>query len=438
MRYLSVGPGGLLSILSLCLLLVACEGETGGLTRDTGGGPGGDGPAAKLDLGFTPKTCNPACVSPQFCSVHGVCLDPGECKHDKDCPAGKICDPATGKCVLPGQCGAKEIAIDAVPPNLLISLDRSCSMTSKVGTKSKWEISVDAIAKMLSNYKDKIRFGLALFPDTVKPSCKQDKIAIPVGPGNETKVQFLLISALQKSDANYPNGPCVTNIDTAMQQAATDPALKDTTRANYVLLITDGKQYGCSDAGGDKGTTQIITDLYKKSGVATFVIGFGKGVDPKQLNIFADAGGVPSSDPTTRFYKAEDQKTLDTALAAIASKAFNCVFKLGQVPPNLDKIYVFFDNKEVARDTGHKDGWDYDPVTNQITFYGSRCGDLKAGKVKDVDIVYGCKKPTDGGPALKLDGGGGSCQPGQIPCKDQNDCPANTKCTSGCCVKVIQ
>lgn len=424
--------------LSLALLLaVACDGDVGNNGNKDTGGSTGDG-AAKTDLGFTPKACIPACTPPQFCSVQGSCLDPGACLNDRDCPTGQVCDPSSGKCVLPGQCGAKEIAIDAVPPNLLINLDRSCSMTSKVGTKTKWEIAVDAIAKMLSNYKDKLRFGLTMFPDTVTPSCKQDKIPIPVAAGNESKIQFMLISALQKSDANFPSGPCVTNIDTAMEQVAKDPALADTTRASYVLLITDGKQAGCSDAGGDKGTTQIITDLYKKQGVATFVIGFGTGVDPAQLNIFADAGGVPASDPTTRYYKAEDQQTLDTALAAIAAKAFTCVFKLGQVPPNLSKIYVFFDNKEIAKDTTHKSGWDYDPVTNQITFYGTHCADLKAGQVKDVDIVYGCAKPTDGGPPLQLDGGAQTCQPGQIPCSGQTDCPTNTKCTNGCCIKVVE
>jgi hypothetical protein len=71
------------------------------------------------------------------------------------------------------------------------------------------------------------------------------------------------------------------------------------------------------------------------------------------------------------------------------------VFKLKQTPPDQNKIYVFFDNTtEVARDTAHKSGWDYDPTTNQVTFYGPDCEKLKQGKVKDVDIVFGCKQPT--------------------------------------------
>jgi hypothetical protein len=125
-------------------------------------------------------------------------------------------------------------------------------------------------------------------------------------------------------DPNFPNGPCVTNIDTAMEQATTEPALDDPERESYVLLLTDGKQAGCNQAGGDAGTLQIITDLRMNRNVPTFVVGFGDQVDPAQLNEFADAGGVPtndmSCDPPCRFYMAEDGASLQTALDDIAKK----------------------------------------------------------------------------------------------------------------------
>jgi hypothetical protein len=198
-------------------------------------------------------------------------------------------------------------------------------MTGMVAGQTKWEIAVAAIDKLTSDYLGEIRFGLTLFPDTANPDCQQDVPAIPVAPDNETAVQTLLGSALMQSDPNFPNAPCVTNIDTAIEQAAAEPAFDDTERESYALLITDGKQYGCNAAGGDAGTTQIITDLFQTRSVATFVVGFGAGVDPAQLNVFADAGGVPTSDPSCmpdacRFYKAEDGQSLDAALAAIAKQ----------------------------------------------------------------------------------------------------------------------
>jgi hypothetical protein len=73
-----------------------------------------------------------------------------------------------------------------------------------------------------------------------------------------------------------------------------------------------------------------------------------------------------------------------------------CTFTLDSTPPDPSKIYVFFDNAKVARDTNHSAGWDYDPKTNQITFYGADCDKLKTNQVTDVDVVFGCDQPTPG------------------------------------------
>jgi len=311
--------GGLaLSLAVAAGLALTCGGG------DDGAGTGGSGAAASTstsssgtggDGGFSSNSCDPPCVPPQFCSVTGVCLDDGACAEDSDCPPGEECEDT-------GLCSGCE------PPNMLISLDRSCSMTSNVDGSTKWDIAVGAIDTLTTEYADTIRFGLALFPDTDNPNCQQSDIAIPVGDDTESPIQTLLNDSLSSSDPNFPNDPCVTNIDTAMEQAATEPSFNDTDRQSYVLLITDGKQYGCNAAGGDSGTTQIITDLYQNRGIATFVVGFGDGVDPAQLNIFAEAGGMPTNDATCtpdpcKFYKAEDAASLDTVLDAIAS-AVNC------------------------------------------------------------------------------------------------------------------
>ena len=119
------------------------------------------------------------------------------------------------------------------------------------------------------------------------------------------------------------------------------------------------------------------------SGVATFVVGFGGGVDPNQLNVFADAGGVPRNDPTTRYYQADDAMGLQMALDQIAGSVVGCSFSLAETPPNVDDLFVFLDDQSVPRDTSHTNGWDYDPATNQITFYGSACDELQAGTVTD-------------------------------------------------------
>jgi hypothetical protein len=412
--------------LVLAVLLAACGGETGG-------GPGGpaplpDGGSPTAD-GVPAKSCEPACAPPKVCGSSGVCLDPGACVLDRDCVAPNVCDPKTGLCVPADQCGSEEIGIDLVAPNLLVVLDRSCSMKKTVGTQTKWQIAVAALNKLAASYQGLVRFGLTLFPDTVGDSCTQSKIPVPVAAGAEATIQTLLTASLKTADANFPDGPCVTNIDTAMQQAASEPALADATRASYVLLLTDGQQAGCSAAGGDAGTTQIIKDLLAKKKVSTFVVGFGSAADLAQLNVFADAGGKPSSG-ATHFYKAEDQASLDAALKTVSKQATSCVIQLKKVPADLQSLHVYFDKVVVPQDKTHQQGWDYDPASNKLTFFGKPCSDIEQSLVGDLRILYGCGKPTEP-PGPK------TCASGS-DCTVKEDCPAKMACLAGCCVNVIE
>ena len=63
---------------------------------------------------------------------------------------------------------------------------------------------------------------------------------------------------------------------------------------------------------------------------------------------------------------------------------------------NAGEPYVFFNNdpKGIPGDPSKMDGWDYDPVTGKLTFYGPTCDLLKSGTVTDVDVVFGCDMPT--------------------------------------------
>jgi hypothetical protein len=277
---------------------------------------------------------------------------------------------------------------------MLIVEDRSCSMTDKVGATIKWAIAVAAIKNLTTTYTGKIRFGLTLFPDRTGNQCAQDAIPIPVAPGNETKIQTLLTAALTKGDPNYPDGPCVTNIDTAMQQALTEPAFADKTRASFAVLITDGMQAGCGTvAAGNAATLAAITQLSQK-GVGTFVIGFGAAVDTAALDSFAVAGGHPATAGAHKYYQADDQATLDTILGSLASSTLGCDLQLASPPPGGDPnlIYVYFNKTPppVPRDTSHKNGWDFDPNGNVLHFYGAACDQLKTGKVQDARAVFGC------------------------------------------------
>ncbi len=375
------------------VMVAACGGDGGGGSGTPCTGPT-DCPAAEVCVNGaceTAPTCE--CEAGQFCATNGACIPDGTCATNGDCTPGMICDPSS-VCVPGGECGATEVSITPVPPNLLVVLDRSCSMRSNVAGTPKWTAAVGAINQLTTGFTGDIRWGLSLFPDITGDSCGQDTISVPVAAGTEASIQGLLTASLATSDPNYPDGPCVTNIDSAMRQAAAEPALDDPTRQSFVMLITDGMQAGCSLAGGDDGTERIIRNLNTMRDVKTFVVGFGGGEDQAQMDAFAVAGSTALGQ-SPRYYRAGDAAALETALGDIADLVIGCDFALTDPPEDIAGLYAFFNNlTSVPRDPGHLNGWDYDPATMTLTFYGGFCDQLSSGAVTDVDIVYGCAGPT--------------------------------------------
>jgi hypothetical protein len=123
--------------------------------------------------------------------------------------------------------------------------------------------------------------------------------------------------------------------------------------------------------------------------VKTFVVGFATSADSGQLNDMAVAGGtaLPGS---TKYYRANNATELSDALSTILGTVLSCSYTLDQVPEDLADLYVYQDEVPVDHDTTHTDGWDYDPATGELTFYGAACDALESGEVSDLAIVYGC------------------------------------------------
>jgi hypothetical protein len=312
---------------------------------------------------------------------------PVGCTVDSDCDAGMKCNDLH-ECI--GGCGGDTLDLTYVPPSFIVVLDRSCSM-DKIptgATQTKWKSAVDALDHVLTTHGSDIDWGITLFPDTTGATCAQDAIPIPIGHGTAPAIQTLLTNALQPTDPLFPDSPCVTNIDTGLQQAALDPGLVD--HKSYVMLVTDGAQSACTDGGGVPGSETAITDLFTSRGIKTFVVGFGGGVDAAQMNKFAMLGGAPLTG-ATKYYKADTANQLDQVFQSIAELVVSCEYTVDPAPPDVDQTYVYFTNNElVPRDPTHVAGWDYDPATMKLTFYGSHCDRLQTHAVTDVDVVYGC------------------------------------------------
>jgi hypothetical protein len=315
------------------------------------------------------------------------------CFTDVECGPGKRCEAGT---CIDNHCGGESLELTYTPPNLLLVLDRSCSMRNAPAgsVMSKWEIAVAAIKQVLADYGADIQWGLTLFPDITPAGCTQQDFAYPLAPNNAAGIDALLTSALSTTDALYPDGPCVTNIDTGLQQAATDPALNASDRESYIMLVTDGAQSGgCTAGGSDAGSEAAVHELYSQRGIKTFVIGFGGAVDVVQLDKLAVAGGA-ALPGATKYYQADTAGQLDQALQAIANQVIGCSYEVDPAPLDLAQTYVWFEKSElVPHDPTHMAGWDFDPATGMLTLYGMYCDRLKSKAVDTLDVIFGCPSP---------------------------------------------
>jgi len=313
----------------------------------------------------------------------------GGCAVDADCGEGREC--ADGACEIGSECGGRTFRPEPILPNLAIVLDRSCSMRHTVGGVSKWQIAIDALNALTMRHEGQIRWGLTLFPDITDPRCEQEAaFPVPIGDAREEAVRALLSAALDRDDPYHCEaGPCVTNIDTAVEQAAAEPALADGTRPSYVLLVTDGKQSSsCSDGSDDR--TEVAIERLRTSGVRTFVVGFGGEVDRDSLSSFAMLGGTARPGVPV-YFQADDADALVGAFEEVAASIVSCDFALDDVPDDLTRVSVFLDGALVSRDEARTEGWDLDG--NSLTFFGSTCETLQDGG--ELEVVYACEPIVD-------------------------------------------
>lgn len=220
--------------------------------------------------------------------------------------------------------------------DLIIVLDRSCSMqdapngqTVGPNNPSKWTIAGNVIQMLTQNYATKLRFGLIMFPDQTGQSCQQDgPIYVNVGDNKGPTVASTIMGTM-------PNGPCVTDIDTAVAQVASDPEYMATApqpgRRGFVLLLTDGMQAGCGTVSQkNMQIAQTLMTLYQH-GYPSYVVGFGGGVDAAAMNSFAMAGGVPRMG-TPSYYQADTAADLQAAIQEIAGRIGGDEFSCAGTP----------------------------------------------------------------------------------------------------------
>jgi hypothetical protein len=154
---------------------------------------------------------------------------------------------------------------------------------SDIDGTPKWDIARDAIQAVTAAYQDDVYFGLMLSPGMDQAcdqgaDCTEGSVFVDPAPGTADEINAFLGGA----DTCSFGTPIAENLDSLPPY----PGLEDPDRPNYILLVTDGLAT-CEDP-----VPSVMALRDEDPEIKTFVVGFGDGVDPQQLEDMANAGGT--------------------------------------------------------------------------------------------------------------------------------------------------
>jgi hypothetical protein len=347
---------------------------------------------------------DPDCTTGQHCGTGSRrCLAAGACAQNNDCTQGMMCD-AMGHCVPGSGCGGMALQASRLPPNIMILLDRSGSMHEPIGrgTETRWNTAKAAIQMLTTQFDTQARFGLTTYPactgPQTAPDCTPGRVIVDVGDARASMINTFLqpLADVESMGGMAPNYLCLNNMGctstgASLQALVGNMALRDASRANAVLLMTDGAETAACTGGTRPNGATAAGHLYAQTPpVRTFAVGMSVDSSMAQLQAIATAGH------TGMAYQATDPAGLANALRMIAASLASCDYQLAMQPEDPTQIYVFFNRVAPQVPMDPANGWTYDAATRTVHFHGTACTQITSGSASDVQIVFGCPAPIPG------------------------------------------
>lgn len=298
-------------------------------------------------------------------------------------------------------CGLTSFAVERRPTDVLLVLDRSGSMREPPEggpeTLTKWDLTVPALHQVVLETDAAVSWGMKLFPegednDACSAATINDVIHVPIAASNAAAV----VGAIGTTTPDGDGTPTGDAIRAAIKYLS---GLAPSSR-KYIVLATDGEP-SCSPAGEGQEEARpyavaAVTEAFAL-GIPVFVVGVAttKDTATEALDAMALAGGAARPDPNPlapRYYLANTEDELVSALRVITGEVATCVFPLSAPPPVPDNIGVKVGGTLLPRDATRTDGWEYtDSALGEVQVYGSWCDQIQAATVSDVQVIYACE-----------------------------------------------
>ena len=307
---------------------------------------------------------------------------------------------------------------------IMFVLDRSKSMTYRLDSNveappavmSRWTALRDALDQVITPFSSQIAMGARFYPQVnatgdAPGACRQDTASVAIAPALNNADRILAVF----NDTQPIGGtPTAGALSLAAQQTSARRAV-----ARAIVVATDGAP-NCNSAldpnncvctapstpGGpcaasspndgancldDVQTVEVVRQIYENRKIPVFVVGIGvTGGFAPTLDAMALAGGRPRS-TAPHYYPAETPAELSSAFTVVRDSVAKCSYVTPSAPNDPDLIDITIDQKPIARDPTHVDGWDWiDQEYGQLQLFGSACA---AANAQNVDGTVVCERP---------------------------------------------
>ncbi|MEZ4427341.1 MAG: vWA domain-containing protein [Nannocystaceae bacterium] len=300
---------------------------------------------------------------------------------DMTSPTGAIYDLGAPDDLGAGACESIQITGEPTPPDVVLVLDRSGSMSAPSGVgSSRWDDLTAAVDAIVDAYDDKVLLGVRFLPPAALPGDVEctpqnpmnNAVEVPVAAGHGAAI-LTAMAAASPDGADTPTLP-------AMQAALKHlDALPGERGEQYVILVADGETNSC---GAPAQVAAAIAAAHAK-GVTTYAVSVGWEVD--ELGLYAQAGGSGDYLPTYNL------TSLTATLDAIVAGLISCTIPLAQPPEHPDSVELTVAGVEFPRvaDCDEASGWAWtSPDHDAVELCGAACEALK--QTGEVSLTYHC------------------------------------------------